>query len=97
MKLHTIKTTRESYTVMDSGEKPFGLLKDDRDYNVDDLVVFNIIDENGVLEETDEIYQITYILRNVPQYGLKEGFCILGIRKTGGRLSTRHSKEKNRL
>lgn len=33
------------------------------------------------LHLTEEIYKITYVLKDVPQYGLDAEYCILGIKK----------------
>lgn len=31
--------------------------------------------------DTNDLYKITYILKDVPQYGLDQKYCILGIKK----------------
>lgn len=59
-------------------EKSFELRKDDRGYEVDDRILFEEWDGekytgNGI------VTHIKFILRDVPQYGLKEGHCILGV------------------
>lgn len=60
-----------------SGRKNFELRKD-----VDDFVAGDVI----VLREWDGCYTgrsvrraITYVLRDVPQYGLADGYVVLGI------------------
>lgn len=65
-------------------EKTFELRKDDEGYQVGDILVLREWDgkEYTGCRVTREI---TYILRNVPDYGLKEGFCILGIQPVGWR------------
>lgn len=83
MKLHTLKLLEKYKMPVDSGQKPFELRKNDRDYKVDDLINFVIVDEKGNQRETDDLYQITYILKDVPEYGLDQNYCILGIRKCG--------------
>ena len=83
MKTHTLKILKSYYIDVKSGKKPFELRKNDRNYEVDDLINFVVIDEKGVQHKTDELYQITYILKDVPQYGLDQNYCILGIRECG--------------
>ena len=92
MKLHQLKILDEYYIDVESGEKTFELRKDDRDYEVDDLINFIRIDKKGNLINTDFVYQIVYILRDCPKYGLLEGYAILGIRQCGKLISWPHIK-----
>lgn len=85
MTLHTLKLLEKYEKEVNNGQKPFELRKNDRDYKVGDLINFVIVDEKGNQQETDDIYQITYILKDVPQYGLDQNYCILGIKKCGRR------------
>lgn len=81
MKLHELKIKQEYYEQVFSGLKTFELRKDDRGYEVGDIITFNCISENGKLMfQAGEVYQITYILRDCPEYGLKDGYCILAIK-----------------
>ena len=82
MKLHVLKIKGEYLNEIYCGRKTFELRKDDRDYKVGDLIHF--VDTNGNEVDTKEfnkgnLYEITYILRNVPEYGLQDGFAILSI------------------
>lgn len=66
--------------------KTFELRKNDRDYQVGDLIRFIDIkqDNNGdcdIYIDEDDLYKITYVLKDVPQYGLDKDYCILGIKK----------------
>ena len=90
MKLHELKIKHKYLTKVTCGIKTFELRKNDRDYQVGDLIRFidigPIIPINDKLfcEERidyDTLYKITYILKDVPEYGLEEGYCILGIKK----------------
>lgn len=75
--IHELKILPKYYYAVLGDQKRFELRKDDRDYRVDDFIA---------LEEWDgEKYtgniakrRIRYILRNCPEYGLADGFCILG-------------------
>lgn len=54
------------------GIKTFELRKNDRDYQVGDLIKFS---------KDKDIYKITYILKDVKEYGLDSNYCILSIKK----------------
>ena len=91
MKLHELKIKKEYFQEVYFGNKTFVLGKNDRDYQVDDLIKFNIIDnvvspnKEGKTEcayiDENRLYEITYILRDVPEYGLDKDYCILGIKE----------------
>lgn len=81
MKLHELKIKPEYYDEVFWGHKTFEIRKDDRDYKVGDLINFKVETKEGEYATTEKVYAITYILRNCPQYGLMDGYCILGIRK----------------
>lgn len=90
MKIHELKILAKYAAAVALGRKRFELRKDDRGYEVGDLIHFNVIEEkpepgweacNLTLMSQNNLYRITYILRDVPQYGLAEGYCIFGIEK----------------
>lgn len=81
MRLHELKIKEEYYDEVKLGLKTFELRKNDRDFQVGDLINFNVIYDNGYIEKPDEVYKIIYILKGVPQYGLDKDYCILGIEK----------------
>ncbi len=83
MTLHNLKIMHHYHVDVEDDRKTFELRKDDRGYQVDDLIRFTDVFEDGHQKISDDIYQITYILRNVPEYGLKPGYCILAIRRIG--------------
>ena len=76
---HELKILPQYYDDCVDGIKTFELRKDDRNYQVDDTLVLK--EWNGK-EFTGRSYPflITYVLRDVPQYGLQKGFVIIGIR-----------------
>ena len=59
--------------------KTFELRKNDRGFQVGDILMLIKLDDKG--NETDKVIRkkITYILKDCPQYVLKEGYAILGI------------------
>ena len=82
MKIHELKIKKCYYEDILSYKKEFEIRKDDRDFEVDDLIHFSVIEPfvyEEVLTSTKQLYKIKYILRNCEDYGLKKGYCILGI------------------
>ena len=75
------KCLPEYYQAVRKRTKTFEIRKDDSDYEVGDILE---------LQEWDGKYtghkiarEITYILRDAEQYGLREGYCILAIQPIG--------------
>lgn len=81
MKLHELKIKEEYFNEILRGNKTFELRKNDRDYQVGDLIHFIKTDGLEYFSHSKDVYQIIYILKNVPEYGLKQGYCILAIKK----------------
>ena len=75
--MHEIKILPQYFADVRKGIKQFELRKDDRNYQVHDLVTLR--EWNGK-EYTGQkmIVGICYILRDCPEYGLKDGYCIFG-------------------
>jgi len=76
---HDLKILPQYFLEVKSENKTFELREDDRDYNVGDnlrLLEFDYGEYTG--RECNR--EITYILRDVEQYGLKRGFVILGMK-----------------
>ena len=64
--------------------KTFELRKDDSDYQCGDILILREWDDkHGKYTGRSTERQITYILRDMPEYGLKEGYCILAIQTPG--------------
>lgn len=85
MAVHYLKIKEEYYRDVEIGLKTFELRKNDRDFQVGDILMLIKLDDKG--NETDQVtmVKVTYILKDCPQYGLKEGYAILGI-DTGNRI-----------
>lgn len=77
---HKIKIKRKYYLAVQSGEKTFEIRKNDRDYQVGDIIHFVLIDdENGlIIPHNPNSYRITYVFHG-GEYGLANGYCVFGI------------------
>ena len=60
-----------------SGKKNFELRKDEDNIQEGDILILNEFN-NGSSTGKSVIRRVTYVLRNVPEYGLQEGYCIIG-------------------
>ena len=76
---HKLKITPQYFYDVCYRGKRFELRKDDRDYKVGDTLLLEEF-ENG--KYTGKSFApngpIKYILRDCEEYGLKDGYCILG-------------------
>lgn len=70
------KILPEYFEAVQENRKKFELRKDEDNIQVGDEIM---------LEEWDGEYtgrytsrKVTYVLRNVPEYGLNDGYCIIG-------------------
>lgn len=70
--LHPLKLADQFVDPVKQGIKTFEIRFDDRNYHVGDRVTFRGI---------HSVYVITYVLKNIPQYGLLNGFCLFSMRK----------------
>jgi len=86
--IHKLKTDPEVFDAVQSGVKTFEIRKDDRGYQVGDILVLNRTAHTGEemkqglpLVYTGETHSATveYILRG-PIYGLAEGWVIMSIK-----------------
>ena len=77
--VHYLKIKPEYYKDVECGLKTFELRKNDRNFQVGDILMLIKLDDEG--NETDQVtrVKVTYILKDCPQYGLKDGYAILGI------------------
>lgn len=84
MTVHYLKIKPQYYKDIERGVKTFELRKNDRDFQVGDILMLIKLDDEG--NETDQVMRVkvTYILKDCPQYGLNEGYAILGIDNGNG-------------
>lgn len=72
------KVLPEYFAALKRREKTFELRKDDSDYQVGDML--RLCEFDGEKYTGNVVMrQITYILRDCPQYGLQPGYCILAV------------------
>lgn len=74
---HDLKILPEYFIAVINGEKTFEVRKDDRPYNVGDMLRLHEYNCGVYTERTADV-EATYILRS-PEY-CKEGYCIIGIK-----------------
>ena len=75
---HILKILPEYFEAVARYEKQFELRKNDRDFQVNDVVVLREWDgERFTGRETART--IRYIYHGTGEYGLAEGYCILGL------------------
>lgn len=79
MAVHYLKIKEEYYRDVMIGLKTFELRKNDRNFQVGDILMLIKLDDKG--NETDQIIKkkVKYVLKDCSQYGLKDGYAILGI------------------
>lgn len=78
---HIIKIRTEYYNAVLAGRKKFELRRDDRFFREGDSVILK--EWNACEEKYTGRWQqveISYVLRDCPEYGLMPGFCIFGWR-----------------
>ena len=80
-KTHNLKIYDTFFNKHAAGVKPWELRKNDRNFKVDDFIVFNVIHHNtkeplGI----SYIRQVTYVFKDAG-YGIKEGYCLLTLKE----------------
>ena len=83
-RVHTLKVWPEPYAALANGTKRFEWRKDDRDFEVGDMLELRRYDP-----ETDEVdperfirVLVTYILRGA--HGVPDGFCVMSVELWSG-------------
>lgn len=82
-KLHFIKIFEQYYKKILTREKTFELRKDDRGYQIGDILGFKVIDENkNELKYPSKLFEITYILKNPLNVGgLEKDYAVMSIKE----------------
>lgn len=80
--IHRLKTLQPYFDDVKSGKKPFEIRVNVRDYQAGDILVleeYNNTDLSTGYTGQVIIKSVTYVLTNCSQYGLKDGYCIMGL------------------
>ncbi len=77
--IHNLKIKEKYFNDVLYKRKKFELRKDDRDYKEGDLLRLKEIGSDGTYTGREVIMKVTYILKDCEEYGLKKGYCILGL------------------
>lgn len=76
MKTVRKKILPEYFNAVQEYRKNFELRKDEDNIQVGDELILE--EWNGEYTGNYTWRKVTYVLRNVPEYGLKDGYCIIG-------------------
>lgn len=87
MKLHILKIRPCYFYYVHEGFKNFEIRKDDRGYEVGDLIHFVNVSGEDYTYATNNVFQITYILRDALEFGLNKDYCILSLKKLGDNIN----------
>jgi len=74
--VHYLKTEKQYFDAVVSGEKTFEVRINDRHFEVGDEIYLTNLETN----QTIGTFEITYLFQN-GEYGLKKGYCIFSIRR----------------
>lgn len=75
---HELKLLTAYFQDVWDNKKRFELRKDDRGYKVGDLLALREFDGEKYTGAAI-VVRVTHILRNCPEYGLADGYCIMSI------------------
>lgn len=79
MKTHELKTVNPYFQEVWEGNKRFELRLNDRDFNVNDVLLLKEYDsENETCSQREIWCIVAYILKDYP--GIDKDYCILGIK-----------------
>lgn len=78
MRTHVLKIREPYFSDILNGLKTFEIRKNDRNYKVGDRLTLQLYPySNDITKEKELSVEITYILKDVPEYGLDKDCCIL--------------------
>ena len=76
---HELKILPKYYKAIINNKKTFELRKNKNNYKVGDILILKEY-KNEIFTGNESQKKITYILKNVENYGLKKGFVILSLK-----------------
>jgi len=87
MKTHVKKIQKEYFCGILNNNKRFEIRKNDCNYQVGDIVKLVLYDGDKQIGTNNYIaVKITYVLKDIPQYGLDKDYCIFGFEIWGIKL-----------
>jgi hypothetical protein len=88
-RIHHLKTVDVYFTYIAKGDKTFEVRKNDRDFQVGDILHLIETQDRGVAGYTvtgrEHWCQVSYILHG-GNFGIAEGFCVMAIKEIDGGL-----------
>lgn len=78
---HELKILPQYFKAVALGHKTFELRKDDRNFQIHDKLILREWSKLGYTGRQLERY-VSYIFRGNGEYGLSEGYCILGLKRS---------------
>lgn len=75
---HELKILPLYYEEVKAGNKNFELRKNDRDYMKGDTIRLRAWDGEKYLDRAPLERTVKFVLMDCPEYGLMDGYCILG-------------------
>lgn len=80
MATHNLKTWPKFFEAVLNGQKTFEFRRDDRLFEVGDVLQLQEWNpENGTFSGRSVLRRVTYLARDVPEFGLQPGFVILSL------------------
>lgn len=81
-RIHDLKVWIEYYPDLERQDKPFELRKNDRDFQKGDFLNLLPFDKirDSQLQIGRQLAKVTYVLKDVPEFGLNDGYAILGLK-----------------
>lgn len=77
---HALKTWPQYWRAVQDGSKTFELRRDDRSFQVGDVLLLQEWDPDTEGYTGRELRrQVSYVIRDAPEFGLREGFVVLGL------------------
>lgn len=76
--VHELKILPKYYEEVKAGNKNFELRINDRDYMKGDTIRLRAWDGEKYLDKAPLERTVKFVLMDCPEYGLMDGYCILG-------------------
>ena len=82
MTVHELKIKPEYYRDVVSGDKTFEIRKNDRNYQVGDLLILSEFHNDDYTGSSVRCI-VSYLIKGSEEFGLDKDWCVLGIRVLG--------------